>query len=224
MNKSFGNTISYLRKEKGISQKQVSEDLGISQALLSHYEKGIRECGLDFVVKIADYYDVSCDYLLGRTAERNSTTPDYSQEKAKNTNGVSSKNQKAMLENLNKKVIINCIEFIYRILSEINQREITKCASDILMVSIYSVIRELYKINAHNNEEFFAVSNRSYVSYSNSLSENRRAKLQEKIHILSNSRKFDRKVTMSYEIITDDYSDIASSVLNLIHNTEKNMK
>ena len=55
MNNTFGSIISYLRKEKGISQKQASSDLGISQALLSHYEKGIRECGLDFVVKVADY-------------------------------------------------------------------------------------------------------------------------------------------------------------------------
>ena len=45
--------------------------MGISQALLSHYEKGIRECGLDFLVKAAEYYDVSCDYLLGRTPNRN---------------------------------------------------------------------------------------------------------------------------------------------------------
>ena len=30
-----------------------------------------RECGLDFVVRVADYYNVSCDYLLGRSAERN---------------------------------------------------------------------------------------------------------------------------------------------------------
>lgn len=51
--------------------KQAAEDLGVSQALLSHYEKGIRECGLDFVVRVADYYNVSCDYLLGRSAERN---------------------------------------------------------------------------------------------------------------------------------------------------------
>ena len=39
----------------------------MSQALLSHYEKGVRECGLDFVVRAADFYGVSCDYLLGRS-------------------------------------------------------------------------------------------------------------------------------------------------------------
>ena len=50
-----------LRKEKGVTQRKAAEDLGVSQALLSHYEKGIRECGLDFVVRSADYYHVSCD-------------------------------------------------------------------------------------------------------------------------------------------------------------------
>ena len=54
-----------LRKKKNISQKEAAQSLGISQALLSHYEKGIRECGLDFLVKAAAFYDVSTDYLLG---------------------------------------------------------------------------------------------------------------------------------------------------------------
>ena len=64
--------ITLLRKEKKISQKQAAEELEISQALLSHYEKGIRECGLEFLVKIAAYYGVSCDYLLGKTSVRES--------------------------------------------------------------------------------------------------------------------------------------------------------
>ena len=64
----FCERIVRLRKLKGLSQKQVASDLGISQALLSHYERGIRECGLDFIVKLADYYAVTCDYLLGRDA------------------------------------------------------------------------------------------------------------------------------------------------------------
>ena len=69
MNSEFPKVITAQRKMRKLSQKQVAADLGISQALLSHYEKGIRECGLDFVVKIADYYNVSCDVLLGRSAE-----------------------------------------------------------------------------------------------------------------------------------------------------------
>ena len=67
MSQDFNRIITLLRKERGITQKQAALDLGISQALLSHYEKGIRECGLDFVVRVADYYGVSVDYILYRT-------------------------------------------------------------------------------------------------------------------------------------------------------------
>lgn len=62
----FARNLTLLRKERKISQKQAAADLGVSQALLSHYEKGVRECGLKFLVKAADYYNVSCDSLLGR--------------------------------------------------------------------------------------------------------------------------------------------------------------
>ena len=67
----FSTVLSRLRKERGISQKRAATDLGISQALLSHYEKGIRECGLDFVIKCSRYYGVTTDYLLGVSESRN---------------------------------------------------------------------------------------------------------------------------------------------------------
>ena len=50
----FSRTLSMLRKEQGISQRKVAAALGISQALLSHYENGIREPGLGFVIKVCD--------------------------------------------------------------------------------------------------------------------------------------------------------------------------
>lgn len=73
----FATVLSQLRKERGISQKKAATDLGISQALLSHYEKGIRECGLDFVIKCSKYYGVTTDYLLGVSDSRNGMSVDY---------------------------------------------------------------------------------------------------------------------------------------------------
>ncbi|MFR5875908.1 MAG: helix-turn-helix domain-containing protein [Eubacterium sp.] len=73
----FAVVLSQLRKERGISQKKAATDLGISQALLSHYEKGIRECGLDFVIKCSEYYGVTTDYLLGVSDSRNGLDSDY---------------------------------------------------------------------------------------------------------------------------------------------------
>ena len=71
MDSNFPIILCELRKEKGLSQKDAAAQLGISQALLSHYEKGIRECGQSFLLRVADFYNVSTDYLLGRSKNRN---------------------------------------------------------------------------------------------------------------------------------------------------------
>lgn len=69
MPKPFPEIMAALRKEKGISQRTAASDLHISQALLSHYENGAREPGLEFICRACDYYGVSADYLLGRTED-----------------------------------------------------------------------------------------------------------------------------------------------------------
>ena len=70
MASEFSRTLSLLRRERGVSQRVAAGELGISQALLSHYENGVREPGLHFVVKACDYYHVSADFILGRTLSR----------------------------------------------------------------------------------------------------------------------------------------------------------
>ena len=67
MERNFPETLSALRKGRNISQRQAAADLGISQALLSHYENGAREPGLGFVCRACDYYGVTADYLLCRS-------------------------------------------------------------------------------------------------------------------------------------------------------------
>ncbi len=79
MNDSFPSILTQLRREKGISQKAAAAQLGTSQALLSHYENGVRECGLDFVVRAARFYGVTCDYLLGNSTSRDGL-PAYNEE------------------------------------------------------------------------------------------------------------------------------------------------
>lgn len=68
MPERFNEILSRLRREKGVSQREAASALGISQALLSHYEKGVREPGLVFLTQACDYYGVSADYILGRSA------------------------------------------------------------------------------------------------------------------------------------------------------------
>ena len=56
-----------LRKKKGISQLRLATDLNTTQNTISRYETGEREPGIDELIKIADYFNVSVDYLIGRT-------------------------------------------------------------------------------------------------------------------------------------------------------------
>lgn len=63
--------LKQLREEKGISQLKLAMDLSVNQNTISRYETGVREADYAMLIKIADYFDVSVDYLLGRTENRN---------------------------------------------------------------------------------------------------------------------------------------------------------
>ncbi len=56
-----------IRKKRGISQLKLAMDLNMNQNSVSRYESGEREADYATLIKIADYFDVSIDYLLGRT-------------------------------------------------------------------------------------------------------------------------------------------------------------
>jgi len=56
-----------LRIKRKISQLKLAMDLGLNQNSISRYEKGIREADYQTLVLLADYFNVSIDYLLGRT-------------------------------------------------------------------------------------------------------------------------------------------------------------
>ena len=60
-----------IRKAKGISQLKLAMDLNMSQNTISRYETGEREPGIVELTKIADYFNVSIDYLVGRTSNPN---------------------------------------------------------------------------------------------------------------------------------------------------------
>ncbi|MBE7053968.1 MAG: helix-turn-helix transcriptional regulator [Ruminococcaceae bacterium] len=59
--------LKMLRKEKGISQLKLAMDLNTNQNTISRYETGEREPGINELIKIADYFNVSIDYLLEQT-------------------------------------------------------------------------------------------------------------------------------------------------------------
>ena len=65
--------LKQLRKEKGISQLKLAMDLGLNQNSISRYETEDHEADYKTLIAFADYFDVSLDYLLGRTDIKKAT-------------------------------------------------------------------------------------------------------------------------------------------------------
>jgi len=66
MKHKFFEQLLALRIENSLSRAELAEKLNVSVRLISYWETGQRECGFDMLIKIADLFSVSIDYLLGR--------------------------------------------------------------------------------------------------------------------------------------------------------------
>lgn len=69
--RTLGKTIRELRESLKISQKELAERIGISNVVLSRYELDDRKPDYDTLEKIADFFDVTTDYLIGRSDIKN---------------------------------------------------------------------------------------------------------------------------------------------------------
>ena len=69
---NFASRARELRNAKKLTQKQMASEIGVSEILWRKYEAGDRAPTLEGLIAIADYFDVSTDFLLGRTDNPNS--------------------------------------------------------------------------------------------------------------------------------------------------------
>lgn len=225
MNKDFPRIITMLRKEKNLSQKQVSSDLGISQALLSHYEKGIRECGLDFLIRIAEYYEVSCDFLLGRTPERSGATLNFDDiPEAEDIDATQSNS--SMIAMLNKKILCNSLAVIFDILSKAKSKRLTAQVSNYLMIAVYKIFRLLYCANPENHQSMFSVNEGLYQGFCDSYMGIYSTKLGYYTKSLDNNEIAKKLQATPYspEILSQEYPQQSSSLFNLIQHAESKIK
>ena len=229
MNVDFPRILTLLRKEKGISQKKAAQDLQISQALLSHYEKGIRECGLDFVVRAADYYDVSSDYLLGRSPERTGAMLSVEDIPDPEAAGKENVFRGSLLPTLNKKLIANSLNILYDLLQIAGSRELTTEVSNYLMAAVYKMFRYLYAANGKNPDGLFAAEKAVFEELSSAymtMSEMKVRCTAEGVRAKGISPLGDgdaEKLSLSPEKIAKQYTLFAASLSNLILNVETGM-
>ena len=226
INQSFSRILTLLRKEQGLSQKAAAQQLGVSQALLSHYEKGIRECGLDFVVKAADFYHVSCDYLLGRTPDRSGAT--ISVEELPDGNaGKENRGIGSLVAVLNKKLLSNSLHIVFSLLQQCRNKALVNEVSAALDLSVYKAFRTLYSANGKNAQNLFAASPRLYQGLADSARSAAEAKAAALAagETVENEKGVGREdgPALTQESLSADYPQFASSLFNLIQNSETRM-
>lgn len=215
MNNDFPRIITFLRKERGLSQKQVATDLEISQALLSHYEKGIRECGLDFLIKMAEYYEVSCDYLLGRTVQRKLAS--VSAEDIPESDEI--RHLKGnMINQINRKLLMNTTTVIFDLLAQIGNKKLTNAVSNYLMSAEYQIFRTIYCSEANNSQTMFSVDKNRYKNLTS-------ASMLIDLEIIDALiEKNEIALALSPDVISNYFDKGASSLFNLIQYSERNIK
>lgn len=64
---TFGDHLKAIRNSHSITQKQLAEAIGASERGIQNYEMGVRKPTFDILIALADYFDVSLDYLVGRS-------------------------------------------------------------------------------------------------------------------------------------------------------------
>ena len=212
----FNRIITLLRKERGITQKQAAQELGISQAQLSHYEKGIRECGLEFVVQIADYYNVSCDYLLGRSAERSGQT--IKVEELPDAGGATSGSiyRGSVLPTMNKKLISNSLNVLYAKIGQCHSKALTTevSASD-------RMFRRLDQATPGNVASMFRVTPARWERDADAAMFLQEGELSATMAGENGACPDPAAFEMNTETLARDYPRHATSLMNLIKNSEE---
>ena len=226
LNKDFPRILTLLRKEKGYSQKKVAADLGISQALLSHYEKGIRECGLDFVLRAADYYNVSCDYLLGRTLHRTGAV--LAIQDVPNV-GVPRKGQGSSSSvEYERRVLVHSLNIVFGLLEKINSESLMEQISDFLRAPLYKVFRLLYSSNPSNPQDIFSLDAFLFGAAINST----RSMAETKIRYILSGQNIGDSVgvkkealpTLTLESLSKEFPQSTPALLALIKSVEESSK
>ena len=220
--------MTLLRKERKLSQKKAAEDLGVSQGLLSHYEKGKRECGLDFLVRAADYYNVSCDYLLGRSPEPQGQTISVDDIPEDDPDRRDKVTPSSVMIAFNKKLINNSMGVFFSLLSRCGSATMIKEASGYLMLAVYKMFRYIYSSNPKNDQNFFMID-RSVAAMSTNAAMNL---CEARISASSSGEAVDGgdavtgtdDLRIDTQSLAEEYPRYYSSMVNLIKNSESRIK
>ena len=215
MCEEFSKRLTAIRKDKKITQKQAASDLGVSQALLSHYEKGVRECGLEFIIKACNYYGVSADYLLNLSADTKGTV--LSEDDMADPQSQRGKGDIALM--LGKKVVFNGVDMIYDIAAAVKDKELTLALNEYFFLTAYRAFRALYDSNEANPKGFFLVDKADAANLTDAALYKTLAQLNRACVSTAENAP-----VLGQSAIEQNYPERASGMLNLIKNAETKIR
>ncbi len=221
MREDFSRTLTLLRREKGVSQRAAAAQLGISQALLSHYEKGAREPGLNFVTRACDYSGGSADYLLGRTMLRDGTliAPEDLHDAAGDKDNRLQGSVSALLH---KKLLINSLSLLFDLLGRTGDKPLIEAAASYLGDAAYVVFRRLYAACGENPDAFFSVHAGIYSLAAVSDMARREALMLTRLAAIGKKRAV-LPASLSHDRLLSDYPQLGQSLLMLVQQAGERM-
>ncbi len=205
MTNAFARRMTELRRKKGITQKQAAASLGISQALLSHYEKGVRECGLDFLIKAAAFYEVTTDYLLGREKKEPKTYSQFQQA---------------------GKMFTGAGKVIFDMIAATQNIQLLEQASDFLSLAYYRLYRQLFW-GGHPQFSPFSISPLTYRALADAGMEIAEVKLQcvlEGMDIGQYKKVDAHALELDADDLTKTYGNDYLYLMDIMEKAEKRLK
>lgn len=214
----FSRSLSFLRQEKGVSQRVAAEELGVSQALLSHYENGIREPGFPFLLRACEYYNVSADFLLGRTLARDGSAAFDAEALLAPSPHKEGQACGDNLAPLCKRLVNRSVDLLFQLLAKTNQEQATRSACNFLSVAVYTLYRHLYQAEGKNSQDIFSVSSQKFALHAAKMD----MIVSEMDYAESLSNHARDKGTfpdLSHEALHRQYTGLYPSLLHIIHTT-----
>ncbi|NLZ45929.1 MAG: helix-turn-helix transcriptional regulator [Clostridiales bacterium] len=220
----FIRKIKYLRKERGLNQQQVANELSVTQATVSKLENGQIEPSINILRKIAMFFNVSCDYLLGISPDKSGRSLSKGNDgHIVGENGVSHTINEYgnIASKQQQKIIHKSLEMIYEIIDRCDIDALHMNASMILMLNIYKIFRALYNVNPYNIDEFYKINSTIYEDLVDSEIAGRQAVVKSLLN--KNSRELKEKLEMSGERLIKLDEDAYFYLSNLISQCENIM-
>lgn len=189
----------------------------MSQAVLSHYENGVREPGLEFVVRAAEYYHVSTDFLLGRTVMREDFAVAPQELSKLRTDEESGQKDTRDYYATNKKLILHSLALVFDMA---NQTESLHLISNLTMyvnVVIYKLFRQICRLaGAEMSEELFSIPETVWENLSD-------AEL-ELCEVRIRASKKDEVPPITQQYLQERYADQIPSLLATVHVAGRRLK